>query len=322
MPHVIVAGKLHPSGRAILDATENLSVDYIDEVSEESYAPRVHEADAVLLRTQPMTAETIAKATRLKLVSRHGVGYDAVDVEALNTRGIPLAICGDVNSASVAEHAVMMLLAATKRVIRADKSVRSGPWEWRNKLEAQDVFGRTFLQIGYGRIGRRIVEMMGVFGVEARIYDPFLSRLGQRTQNVPLISDLEEALAWADLISISVPKADKPLIGAEELSCMKPGVVLVNTARGGIIDEAALVEALKSGQVGAAGLDVFEDEPIPEHHPLTQFDQVLLTPHIAGLTDGAAERIAIASAQNIVDFFNGRLNTDLVVNQQDLVNGG
>ncbi len=318
MPRILVAGPLHPSGRALLDSARDVTVRYVDETSESSLAAQIADADAVLLRTQPLTAETVAKAKALRIVSRHGVGYDAVDVDALTARGIALAVCGDVNSTSVAEHAVMLILAACKRALRADKAVRRGPWEWRNSLESQDLNGRNLLQLGYGRIGRHITRMMAGFGMSIRAFDPFLERHGWPDGDVAPMSDLAEGLAWADIVSVSVPGGDKPVIGRAELAAAKRGIVIVNTARGGVVEEAALVEALESGKVAAAGLDVFATEPLPADYPLTRFDQVILTPHIAGLTEGAAERMAIGSAQNILDFFDGRIDPGLVVNRKQL----
>jgi D-3-phosphoglycerate dehydrogenase / 2-oxoglutarate reductase len=315
MPHILVAGKLHPSGRKILDEALDVTVHYVEEISEESYAPFIAEADALLIRTQPMSAPTVAKAKRLKIVSRHGVGYDAVDVNALNERSIPLAVCGDVNSYSVAEHACMMMLAACKRAIRADASVRTGPWGWRNGLESQDLRGRNLLLLGYGRIGRHIAAMMAGFEMNIRAYDPFLKSQGWPGGVVLPVEDLHKALGWADVISVSVPKSDKPLIDVPEFAAMKDGVVLVNTARGGIVDEAALVSAVQSGKVGAAGLDVFAQEPPSPNSLLIGLDQVILSPHIAGVTLGASERMAINSARNILDFFDGTLDPTLVVNK-------
>jgi len=314
MPHVLVAGNLHAAGRSLLDAARNFTVQYIDEVSEESYAPHIPAADALLIRTQPMTAATIANAIKLKIVSRHGVGYDAVDVNALSERGIALAVCGDVNSYSVAEHACMMILGATKRVLRGDSSVRKGPWGWRNSLESQDLRGRNLLILGYGRIGRHTAEMMSGFGMNVQAFDPFLLGKGWPKGDVAPAANLNEALAWADVISVSAPKTEKPMLGATEFAAMKPGVIVVNTARGGIVDETALVDALKSGKVGAAGLDVFVEEPMPELHPLRAFDQVVLSPHIAGVTEGASERMAVGSVQNIIDYFEGALPLEFIVN--------
>ncbi len=252
------------------------------------------------------------------IVSRHGVGYDAVDIDALSSRGIALSVCGDVNSASVAEHASMMILAATKRVLRADAAVRRGRWEWRNRLEAQDVRGTNLLLVGYGRIGRHTASMMCGFGMQIQAFDPYLLNTGWPRDGVAPVRTLEEGLAWADVISFSLPHTGKPMIGTAEIARMREGVVIVNTARGGVIDEGALIGALTSGKVGAAGIDVFETEPVLSDHPLIGFDQVILSPHIGGLTLGAAERMAVSSAENILDFFAGRIDRSLIVNREEI----
>ncbi|MBT8416008.1 MAG: 3-phosphoglycerate dehydrogenase, partial [Silicimonas sp.] len=224
MPDVLVAGPLHPSGRALLDAAAGIKVRYVEETSEPSLVANISGADAVLLRTQPMSAATVANAPRLRIVSRHGVGYDAVDLEVLNERGITLAVCGDVNSTSVAEHAAMLILAASKRALRGDRAVRSGPWEWRNDLESQDLAERTLLQIGYGRIGRRIARAMTGFGMHVCAFDPYRPREGWPEGHVTPVEELQDGLAKADVVSLSVPGGDTPLIGRAELAATKDGV--------------------------------------------------------------------------------------------------
>lgn len=316
MPHLLVAGKLHPAGEALLRelSARGITVDYVEEISEPSYAPLIHKADALVIRTQPLSAATVALAERLKVVSRHGVGYDAVDLAALNERGIALTIVGDVNSISVAEHAMMQLLAGAKRVLLADRAVREpGQWGWRNRLEQQEISGKNLLIIGYGRTGQRLARMTAGFEMTVRAHDPYLSRKGWPEGPVAEIADLDEGLAWAHCISIHVPRADKPVLGAREIALMKPGVVLANTARGGVVDEAALAEALASGQVGAAGVDVFDDEP-PCGSPLFGQPTAVLSPHIAGLTAECGERMAIASIQNAIDYLDGTLDRGLIVN--------
>ncbi|WP_449043970.1 hydroxyacid dehydrogenase [Paracoccus versutus] len=316
MPHLLVAGKLHPAGEALLRElpARGITVDYVEEISEPSYAPLIHKADALVIRTQPLSAATVALAERLKVVSRHGVGYDAVDLAALNERGIALTIVGDVNSISVAEHAMMQLLAGAKRVLLADRAVREpGQWGWRNRLEQQEISGKNLLIIGYGRTGQRLARMAAGFEMTVRAHDPYLSCKGWPEGPVAEIGDLDEGLAWADCISIHVPRADKPVLGAREIALMKPGVVLANTARGGVVDEAALAEALASGQVGAAGVDVFDDEP-PCGSPLFDQPTAVLSPHIAGLTAECGERMAIASIQNAIDYLDGTLDRGLIVN--------
>ena len=315
MPHLLIAGKLHPAGPALLEGLDGFTYDLVEEVSEASYAPLINRADALVIRTQPLSSATIAAASRLKIVSRHGVGYDAVDVSALNRRRIPLCIVSDVNSLSVAEHAMMLILASAKRLIRADHAVRAGSWGWRNALEPSEIAGKNLLIIGFGRSGRHLARMAEGFGMKTRAFDPFLFDKGWPDRSVAPVAVLADGLAWADVISVHVPKAGRPILGAEEFAQMKPGVIIVNTARGGIVDETALAAALTAGRVAAAGLDVFDEEPPAKNHPLLAFDQVLLTPHIAGLTLQAAERMAVSCVQNVLDFFAGHLAPALIVNK-------
>jgi len=321
MPHLLVAGKLHPSGVALLRglSTKGFTYDYVEEVSEESYAPLIHKADALVIRTQPLSAPTIAKAERLKVVSRHGVGYDSVDLAALNDRRIALTIVGDVNSVSAAEHAMMLLLAAAKRVLLADLAVRDpAQWGWRNKLEQREISGKNLLILGYGRIGRHLAHMASGFNMQVRAYDPYLEKAGWPAGDVPPVSTLAEGLAWADCISVHVPKADKPAIGAAEIAQMKRGVILANTARGGVVCETALVEALASGQVGAAGIDVFDDEPPANGSRFRELPNAVLSPHIAGLTAEAGERMAIASIENAINYLDGTIDRSLIVSPQSV----
>jgi D-3-phosphoglycerate dehydrogenase len=324
MPHILVAGKLHASGIKLLRAAtaRGFTFDYVEEVSEPSYAPLVHRADALLIRTQPLSGATVALAERLRVVSRHGVGYDAINLPALNARGIALTIVGDVNSVSVAEHTLMLLLSAAKRVLRADKAVRNpNHWNWRDRLEAEELQSKRLLVVGYGRIGRHVARLAQAFGMDVAGFDPFLAASGWPTGPVTPVASLGEGLAWADVISVNVPRADRPLLGNAELAQVRPGCIIINTARGGIVDETALAAALASGRVGAAGLDVFSVEPPHAGNPLFGFDQVVLSPHIAGLTAECAERMAIASVQNIIDFFDGSVDSGLVVNGAHLASG-
>jgi D-3-phosphoglycerate dehydrogenase / 2-oxoglutarate reductase len=318
MPHILVAGKLHPSGIALLESAKGITFDYVEEVSEPSYATLIDKADGLVIRTQPLSAATVAKGRQLKIVSRHGVGYDTVHLPSLVERGIVLAVVGDVNSISVAEHSMMMILSTVKQALRADRSVRSGHWGWRNLLQAQEVSGKNLLIIGYGRIGRHLARFAGAFDMKVRAYDPYLLQHGWPSGSVEPVSDLLEGLAWADAVSINVPRADRPLLGTRELAAMKLNAVLVNTARGGIVDEDALVAAMASGKIAGAGLDVFDQEPPQTNSPLLTLDGVLLTPHIAGLTVECAERMAVHSVQNVLDFFNGNIDPNLVVNRAQL----
>ena len=321
MAHLLVAGQMHASGEALIDSLREQGhrVEYVRSPEPEAFQPYLAEAEALVIRTQPFTAGMLDHAPHLRVVSRHGVGYDAIDVAALNARGVALAIVGDVNSVSVAEHAMFQLLAGAKRARASDRAVRDGvDWGWRNRLEASELSGKTLLILGYGRIGRRLARLAAAFGMQVLAYDPQVLAGGWPSDDAIAATDLDAALGQADFVSVHVPATDPPLVGARELALMKPGVVLANTARGGVVDEQALAGALASGQVAFAGLDVFSVEPPSTEDPLLQSEATLLSPHIAGLTDEAAERMALACIDNALAFLEGRLDETLIVNREAL----
>ena len=315
-PHLLVAGNIHEAGLRLLETQTEVTYDYVPDLLYDSYVPLMPKADGLVVRTQPVRADTIASAPRLKIVSRHGVGYDAVDVDALNNRKIPLAIVGDVNSRAVAEHAMTMLLALSKKVRIYDHAVRNGQWSFRNRFDSLELFEKTLLIVGLGRIGRHLLGMARGFGMTILAYDPGLSPEVIRQAGAEPVALLQDGLKRADLVSLHAPKTgDQPLIGKAELAVMKPTALLVNTARGGLIDEGALVEALEHKMLRGAGLDVFSDEPPATSSALLHRDDVILTPHTASLTTESAIRMAVTSIQNAVDYFSGKLNPALVVNR-------
>lgn len=318
MPHLLIAGKLHPAGLDLLRAAPGVTFDYVEEISEASYQAHLARAEAVVIRTQPMGAASIAKAGRLRIVSRHGVGYDAVDLAALNARRIPLCIVGDVNSAGVAEHAMMLILAASHRLIEADRATRAGDWAWRNGLQTREVRGKRLLILGFGRIGRHLAPMARAFGIEVAAHDPHIPQDQWPETLATRAPDLTTALAQADIVSLHLPRADRPILGQSEIAAMKPGAILVNTARGGLIDEAALAQALQAGHLHAAGIEVFDAEPPNRNHPLLALPQSILTPHNAALTQECAKRMAIAAVQNALNFFNDKIDQSLIVNWDHL----
>lgn len=315
MPHVLVAGRIHDAGLDILRNARGVTFDLVEDISVESYAPLAPNADAILIRTQPLPRAVIESARRLKIVSRHGVGFDAVDVEALTERSIPLAIIGDVISNSVAEHSMMLVLALAKRTIVYDQKTRASSWQYRNSYDAWELNGRTLLLLGFGRIGKAMARMAAGFNMKILAYDPYVAVETISASGVTPVSDLRQALAEADVVSVHMPKSvNGPLLGARELGWMKPASIVVNTARGGIVDEEALREALSAGRLAGAGLDVFESEPPGPDNPLFDFENVVLSPHSAGLTEEAAAGMAMSAATNIVNFFAGHLDPALVVN--------
>lgn len=303
----------------MLRASADVTFDLVEEVSTESYSPLVESADAVLIRTQPMPASVIERATRLKIVSRHGVGFDAVDVAALNRRGIPLTIVGDVNSRSVAEHTMMLILSLAKRTLAYDDATRRSEWDYRNSFEASELSEKTLLLLGFGRIGRNVAKLAEAFDMRVLAYDPFIDEERIRSCGAVPVTDIGSALEGADVVSVHIPLSDSgALIGASELARMKPTAMVINTARGGLVDEDALAATLGEGRLAGAGLDVFASEPPSSDHPLFASNRVVLSPHSAGLTQECAARMSVAAVQSILDFFNGRLDPALVVNSGSL----
>ena len=313
MPHVLIAGKIHPAGVGLIKQAPGFTHRYVTAPDVKAYIEHIAEADAIILRTQPLSAATIAQAPKLRLVSRHGVGYDAVDTAALAARAIQLCIVGDVNSSSVAEHTLLLLLAAARRLREALQTPAADNWQWRNRFSAGELQGKNLLILGYGRIGRRVAQLAAAFGMRVLIHDPYVSSV--ESPEFELAPDLRAALPRADALSVHVPApaGGGALLGAAELNLMRAGAIVVNSARGGLIDEAALAAALQSGHIAAAGLDVLADEPPHPDNPLLGLENVVITPHSAGLTAECAQRMACAAAQNVLDFFAGKLDPKLLV---------
>ena len=319
MPHVLVAGRIHDSGLDFLQAVPDFTFDLIEEITLAGYEPHIHKADALLLRTQPLQADTIEKAIRLKIVSRHGVGYDAVDVAALSARNITLAIVGDVNSRAVAEHTLMLMLSAARKTVAHDAAVRTGNWNVRNSFSTVELDGKKLFLIGFGRIGKNVAKLAQAFGMRVFAYDPYVSADAMTELGVAFVPEIADGISGADFVSLHIPAmGGSAVIGAAELAQMKSCAILINAARGGLIDELALDAALRNGEVAAAAIDVFVDEPPSASHPLLCNSKVVVSPHSAGLTQECAARMSVAAVQNIINYFNGTLDAKQVVNAAQL----
>jgi D-3-phosphoglycerate dehydrogenase len=275
---------------------------------------------AILVRTQRIDAAVIAAAAGLRVVSRHGVGYDNVDVAALTARGIPLAIAATANMVAVAEHTLWMMLELTKRGRELDGMTRSGDWGARARPLSVELAGRTLLIVGFGRIGSRVAARARAFDMRVLVLDPYGPAERIRAAGCEPVPDLAPALAAADIVSLHCPltPATRRMLDDGALAALRPHAIVVNTARGGLIDEAALADALRDGRLAGAGIDVFETEPAPRDHPLLGLPRALVSPHSAGVTCEAAARMAIESAENVVAALDGRLDPAVVVNPEVL----
>lgn len=323
MDHILIAGPIHERGMALLDRRPDITYELLDAPSEGDLLAKLPSADALMIRTAVVTPEALARAGRLRVVSRHGVGYDNLPLEALTARGIPLALVGDVNSVTVAEHTLFLMMALAKRCIPYDRAVRDGDWDLRNSFGTRELSGKTLLILGFGRIGRRLARRALAFDMRVLAHDPYVEDAALRAAGVGGVDDWRAELPAVDFVSLHLPLTPETryAIGTAELAAMKPGAFLINAARGGLVDEAALAVALSAGEIAGAGLDTFESEPPPPDHPLLTQDKVVLTPHCASLTEECAARMAIATAANALAGLDGTLDPELVVNRQVLSRG-
>jgi D-3-phosphoglycerate dehydrogenase len=259
-------------------------------------------------------------AGEMKVVTRIGVGYDAVDVAALSRRKIPLMVVGTANSPSVAEQALFMMLILAKRALEMHALVKEGKWAARLGKLPYDLFGKTVLIVGFGRIGTRMAKRCLAMEMNVLIFDPYKTAGEIRAAGCEAVGDLDNALPRADFVSLHCPKTTETIgmFGATRLGQMKPSAYLVNTARGGIVDEAALYDALVSGRLAGAGLDVFEQEPPAVPYRLFELPNVIVAPHVAGVTREAVDRMSEQTARNILSVLDGEPIRQNVINQEVL----
>lgn len=268
---------------------------------------------AVLAGMEPYTPAVLAKAVPpLRVIARVGVGYDAVDLEAATSFGVAVTIAPGQNHDSVAEHAFGLMLAVLRKIAVHDRGIRHG--NWLREL-TRPVRGLTLGLVGLGRIGKAMVTRAHAFRMQVIAYDVQPDRAWADANRVQIVS-LSELLRQADVISLHAPltPATRHLINAESLRLVKPTAVLINTARGGLVDETALLDALRAGRLAAAGLDVFAVEPLPASHPFTQLEQVVLTPHTAGTDEQAAADMAAKAAESVITLLSGGWPEGQVVN--------
>jgi D-3-phosphoglycerate dehydrogenase len=317
---ILIIGRIHEAGLDILRARPGVSFEIMASPAESDILALAPTADAIIVRTTKLTAAVIDAAPKLKIVSRHGVGYDNVDMAALDRRRIPLTLVGNVNALPVAEHTLFMMLTLAKRGVAYDRATRNGDWKIRDSFGGTELAGKTLLLLGFGRIGREVARRAQVFGMTVLSYDPYVRDAAMFAARVQPVAKLVEALPQADFISVHLPLTaeTKAIIGTQQFAVMKKSAIVISTARGGLIDEAALAEALRSGQIRAAGLDVFVEEPPAPNDPLLKLDNLLLSPHTAGLTEECAMRMAEVSARNALAGLDGKVDPELVVNKHVL----
>jgi D-3-phosphoglycerate dehydrogenase len=309
-PVVLVAEELAPSAIAVL--SEDFEVRSVDGADRAALLPALAGADALIVRSATtVDAEAIAAGDRLKVVARAGVGLDNVDVPAATARGVLVVNAPTSNIVSAAEHAIALLLSVARRVPQATASLKSGEWK-RSRFTGVEVTDKTMGVVGLGRIGVLVAQRMSSFGCRLIAYDPYIPAARAAQLGVRLVP-LDELLRESDFISIHLPKTPETvgLIGERELAMCKPGVILVNAARGGLLDEHALAQALKEGRVGGAGLDVYATEPCTDS-ALFGFDNVVATPHLGASTVEAQDKAGLAVARSVKLALQGEFVPDAV----------
>jgi len=309
-PVVLIADKLAPSTVEALG--DGVEVRWVDGPDRPALLAAVPEADALLVRSATtVDAEVLAAGTKLKIVARAGVGLDNVDVKAATARGVLVVNAPTSNIHSAAEHAVTLLLATARQIPAADASLKAHTWK-RSSFNGTEIFGKTVGVVGLGRIGQLFAQRLAAFGTHIVAYDPYVSAARAAQLGIELLT-LDELLGRADFISVHLPKTPETagLIGKEALAKTKPGVIIVNAARGGLIDEAALADAIRSGHVRGAGLDVFSTEPCTDS-PLFELDQVVVTPHLGASTSEAQDRAGTDVAASVQLALAGEFVPDAV----------
>ncbi|MBC7303867.1 MAG: phosphoglycerate dehydrogenase [Nocardia sp.] len=310
-PVVLIADKL---AQSTVDALgDGVEVRWVDGPDRAALLAAVPEADAILVRSATtVDAEVLDAGKKLQIVARAGVGLDNVDVPAATERGVMVVNAPTSNIHTAAEHAVTLLLSAARQIPAADATLREKTWQ-RSKFNGVEILGKTVGVIGLGRIGQLFAQRLAAFETKIVAYDPYTSPARAAQLGIELLS-LEEVLERADFISIHLPKTPetKGMLNAETLAKTKPGVIIVNAARGGLIDEQALADAIKSGHVRAAGLDVFETEPCTDS-PLFDLPQVVVTPHLGASTSEAQDRAGTDVAKSVLlalagEFVPGAVN--------------
>ena len=315
MKKVLVLGKAHKAGIKYL---KDLSYQ-VDEASDQDddYKNILSLYDALILKMTKVDQEFIDLSKNLKIIARHGVGYNNVDLNVINRRKIPLFIIGDVNSTSVAEHTFGLIINIAKKINYYDTEVRSNNFEIRNSFNSRDLNKKNILIFGYGRIGKKIADICSFFNMNVFVYDKFLN-LENVSNNIKVVRDIKENLNIYDFISLHIPfnNSEKALIDKTFLNKLKNDCAIINTSRGDLIDEKDLINHLKKNNNFYAGLDVFNPEPPSSDNELFKLNNTILTPHSAAYTDECLAEMSLHCAINIENFFKGKIDQSRLINKE------
>jgi len=317
MHKIAIVDKIHEDGINLLKNNPKFKCEIIEDLSKENLISKLPDFDGITLRRGKIDFEILKNCKKLKVISRHGVGYDNIDTNFLKKNNITLLVTDTTTSTSPAEHIMFMILNISKGKDFYDQSVRSGNFDtvMHMKNENFELFGKKILIIGFGRIGRKLIKKCLGFEMKVYVYDPYVDKKTIESLDGKKIEDLDDGLKEADILSLSVPlnKETNNIINMEKMKKMKRTSVIINISRGGVVNEKDLNKALNDGIIYGAGLDVFSKEPPSEDNPLLKNKKVLLSPHAATFTKECSSNMAIQTAQNIIDFFEKKLNKSMIV---------
>ncbi len=313
---ILIIQPIHKAGIELLENNSDYEVELIENVDDKDIKSKIAECDGLSIRTAKLSSELINVSKKLKIISRHGVGYDNIDLKSSKEKNITLAITATANAVAVAEHVIFMLLNISKRKDMYDKTVREGNFTNRNKLpKTIELWKKNILIAGFGRIGQSLIKRCKGFEMNVFVYDPFISKKKIEEFGGIKVEDLKETVKSMDAISLHMPLNEKTknIINLDLIKTMKKNCIIINAARGGIINEQDLNKALNENLIFGAGLDVFETEPPKEDNPLLKNDKVFLSPHTATFSEECMIRMGKETIQNIIDFFEKKLDKSKII---------
>jgi len=318
MPKIAIVDKIHSDGIKLLEDNPKFQYEIIEDLSKKNLISKLPSFDGITLRRGKIDAEILEKCKNLKVISRHGVGYDNVDTKFLKESNITLLITATTASVSPAEHIMFMILNISKGIDLYDNAVRSGKFASIMHMKNNNNFelaNKIILIVGFGRIGRQLIKRCLGFEMKVNVYDPFVDQKTIESFGGIKVNDLNNGLKEADILSLSVPLTEKThnMINLEKIKMMKKSAIIINTSRGSVVNEKDINEALSKGIIYGAGLDVFEKEPPDNDNLLLTNKRIVLSPHAATFTKECASNMSIETVQNVIDFFENKLNKLMIV---------
>ncbi|MAV24748.1 MAG: hypothetical protein CMQ05_01340 [Gammaproteobacteria bacterium] len=317
---VMMTEPLQPIGIAVFEDHPDIELIRPEDTSEEALIEAARGVDGIAVRSAKLTADVLAAAPNLRGVSRHGVGYDNIDVATLTNRRIPLMLAIHANAISVAEHTMFFLLSLAKRGRIYDQAARESNFALRSSAIAVDIADKTLTIVGFGRIGTRLAKRALAFDMQVNVCDPYVDDAEISAAGCTPVSNFQDVLPNTDFLTVHCPlnNETRHIVSKDELSLMGPDSFVINCARGGIVDEAALMSALDSDAIAGAGIDVYETEPPAADHPFLKSDKIYLSPHSAGVSIEAARRMSTETATNLVAALSGDINPATLANPEVL----